>query len=61
LDRRVYENGEVTSTALNIDVEYPRYLILHGDGEGVARYQLIGTVIYENNKFISYFLDPDKK
>jgi len=43
------------------DVEYPRYLKLQGDKEEVVQFQLIGTLVYFNETFISYFLHFDKK
>ena len=61
LERRILltDNKELklSSTTLNKDVEYPRYLKLRKK----MYYQLLSTVVYVEGKFISYFLHSDKK
>ena len=55
---RIDDNkGEI----IDNDAEYPRYLKLQGEKEEVVQFQLIGTIVYYNETFISYFLHSDKK
>jgi len=57
LNRIDVAKGEI----IDNDAEYSRYLKLQGDKEEVVHYQLIGTIVYYKETFISYFLHSDKK
>jgi len=52
LERRVFDNEGETTSFIDKDIIYPRYLKV----KGKVQYQLIGAVVYKDNAFISYFL-----
>ena len=48
LERRVFDNEGETSSIIDKDIIYPRYLKV----KGKVQYQLIGVVVYKDNTFI---------